>query len=107
MGQYRINDVSDIAPGEMRRFDVEGIPVCVVHAQGGSYFAMRDVCSHEEFPLSDGWTYDNEIECGRHNSVFNLVTGEALSLPATDPIDIFPVSIDGSGLLVTIERGTP
>jgi nitrite reductase/ring-hydroxylating ferredoxin subunit len=103
MVQHRVVKVSELAPGEIKRVDVDGVAVCVVHSEGGEFFAMRDLCSHEAYPLSDGWTYGAEIECGHHNAIFDMKTGEALGLPATEPISIYPVSIDGEDVVVTMD----
>jgi 3-phenylpropionate/trans-cinnamate dioxygenase ferredoxin subunit len=85
----------------MRRVELGGVPICLVHAEDGTFFAVADTCSHEDASLSEGWTYDKQIECPRHNSIFDLTTGEPTSLPAVDPIDVYAVSTDGEDLLVS------
>lgn len=104
MGQHRIEGAAELPCGEMRRVEIDGHPVCLVHAEDGRYFAVDDTCSHEEASLSEGWTYDHEIECPRHNAVFDLETGEVVSLPATDPIAVYPVAVDGVDLVVASTR---
>ncbi len=93
---------ADLPCGQVLRVDVDGLPVCLVHAEDGGYFAIGDTCSHEEASLSDGWTYGHQIECPLHNSVFDLETGSALSLPATDPVPVYPVAVHGHDLLVSV-----
>jgi len=41
-------------------------------------------CSHDDTPLTDGELDDDErsIECPRHGSRFDLLTGRSLNLPA-------------------------
>jgi 3-phenylpropionate/trans-cinnamate dioxygenase ferredoxin component len=103
MTQHRVIKTTDIAAGEIKRVEVDGLAVCVVHAEGGEFFAMKDICSHEAYPLSDGWTYDKEIECGHHNAIFDMTTGEVLSLPATKPIRMYQVVVDGDDVVVSID----
>lgn len=96
----RIERGAQLPCGQMRRLDLNGVQICLIHSEDGRFFAVADQCSHEETPLSEGWTYDHVIECPRHNSVFDLETGRAMSLPAVDPIDVFEVHTDGDDLLV-------
>ncbi len=56
--------------------DVAGTPVAVVRAEGQVY-ALHDVCSHAEVPLSEGEVYDHTLECWLHGSCFDVRTGEA------------------------------
>ena len=42
--------------------EMAGEPVAVVRVEGEVY-ALRDVCSHAEVPLSEGEIYDTTVEC--------------------------------------------
>jgi 3-phenylpropionate/trans-cinnamate dioxygenase ferredoxin component len=81
--------------------EVNGEPVCVVRA-GGEVFALRDVCSHEEVPLSEGEIYDHTVECWLHGSCFDLRTGKPTGPPATRPVATYEVTIDGDDVLVAL-----
>jgi 3-phenylpropionate/trans-cinnamate dioxygenase ferredoxin subunit len=69
---------------------------------GDGVYAVEDVCSHEEYPLSEGWVEDHTIECALHGSRFDLVTGDPDSPPAVRPVRIFPVKVDGEDVLVDL-----
>ena len=75
--------------------------VALIRTTDGVY-AVEDVCSHEEFPLSEGWVEDHTIECALHGSRFDLVTGNPDSPPAVRPVRIFPVKVDGDDVLVDL-----
>jgi nitrite reductase/ring-hydroxylating ferredoxin subunit len=75
---------------------VDGEPVAVVRADGRVY-AIRDVCSHAEVALSEGEVYDTTVECWLHGSCFDLETGEPTGLPATEPVPVYPVRVQGNG----------
>jgi 3-phenylpropionate/trans-cinnamate dioxygenase ferredoxin component len=81
--------------------EIGGEPVCVVRA-GGEVFALRDVCSHEEVPLSEGDIYDHTVECWLHGSCFDLRSGKPTGPPATRPVATYPVKIDGDDVLVAL-----
>jgi 3-phenylpropionate/trans-cinnamate dioxygenase ferredoxin subunit len=79
--------------------EVDGLPVAVIRA-GGEVFALHDVCSHEEVPLSEGEVYDHTVECWLHGSCFDVRTGKPTGPPATKPVVTYQVKIDGDDILV-------
>ena len=89
----RVCAVSDVAPSSHARFDVDGVPVCVVHLDDG-WYAINDICSHANVSLSEGEVEDCTIECWLHGSRFDLRTGRPLNLPAYAPVDTFPVLVE-------------
>jgi len=82
----------DIPDGRGRSFKVGSLDLAVFHVEG-KFYATCDICSHEHEHLSDGWLENHHIECPRHGAMFDLRTGEALSLPATEPIQVYPLEI--------------
>ena len=95
--------LSDLAGDLARAVEVTGEPVAIVRAEGQVY-AIRDVCSHAEVPLSEGEVYDHTIECWLHGSCFDLRTGEPTGLPATEPVPVYPVKIEGDDVLIAIDQ---
>jgi 3-phenylpropionate/trans-cinnamate dioxygenase ferredoxin subunit len=93
----------DLAPNSARCFDVGGRPVAVVRI-GDDFYAVGDTCSHADFSLSEGdvWADELEIECPKHGSTFSLTTGEPQTLPATTPVPVYDVVVDGDDVKVVI-----
>ena len=93
----------DLVSGQARRFDVDGHRIALVRI-GDAFFALDDECSHEDFSLSEGevWVDECEIECPRHGSTFDLVTGQALLAPATQPVAVYGVEVDGGTVSVVL-----
>ena len=81
--------------------EVCGEPVAVVRV-GGEVYALRDVCSHAEVALSEGEVYDHTIECWLHGSCFDLRTGKPTGYPATEPVPVYPVKIEGDDVYVAL-----
>lgn len=77
------------------------VPVAIVRAEGDVY-AIYDVCSHEEVPLSEGEVYDHTVECWLHGSCFDLRSGKPTGPPATQPVPTYPVKIDGDDVYVSL-----
>jgi 3-phenylpropionate/trans-cinnamate dioxygenase ferredoxin subunit len=94
---------SERASGEVRRFDVAGHRVALVRIED-DFYAIGDRCSHEDYSLAEGevWTDDREIECPRHGSTFDLVTGEPRSLPATKAVPVYGVEVSGDDVAVVL-----
>ena len=93
----------DLAPGSARCFDVDGHRIAVVRI-GDDFYAIGDTCSHADFSLSEGdvWADELEIECPKHGSTFSLVTGEPQTLPATTPVPVYSVVVEGDDVKVVI-----
>ncbi|UNX56047.1 non-heme iron oxygenase ferredoxin subunit [Georgenia sp. TF02-10] len=101
-------DLTDLDPGEALRLELDGpdgapLPVAVVRDEEGDYHAISDVCSHGQVSLSDGEVEGRTIECWLHGSTFDLATGRPLSLPATQPVPVYPVTLDGDHVLVDVD----
>lgn len=61
---------------------------------GDDVYALGDRCSHAEASLAEGEVWDMEVECPRHGSAFDLVTGEPHALPATEPVPVYDVKVE-------------
>ena len=93
---HEIAPLSDLPLGSVKQYVVADRELAVAHTAEG-IFAVEDICSHAEVPLSDGELSDCFLECSLHGSSFNLKTGVPTGPPAIKPIAIFPVQIIGEG----------
>ena len=97
----RACSLSDLPDEGVIGVEVNGEPVAVIRAEG-EVFALRDVCSHAEVPLSEGEIYDHTVECWLLGSCFELRTGQPTGLPATEPVPVYPVKIQGDDVCVAL-----
>jgi 3-phenylpropionate/trans-cinnamate dioxygenase ferredoxin subunit len=104
-GFTRACSLNDLAEGESFAAEVNGEPVAIVRTEG-EVFAIRDVCSHAEVALTEGEVDGYTIECWLHGSCFDLRTGEPTNKPATTPVPVYPVKIEGADVLVSIEESS-
>jgi 3-phenylpropionate/trans-cinnamate dioxygenase ferredoxin subunit len=95
--------VEDFPPGTVRAVEIEGTPIAVFNLSG-RYYAIEDLCSHEAETLSGGEVAGDEIICPHHGAHFSIVTGEALSPPAYEPVATFPVLVEGGIVKVRDDR---
>ena len=92
----RIISIGELQSGERRSVFVDDIPALVIRLQD-QYFVIEDVCSHDGQPLTNGTIEGCAISCPRHAAKFDLKTGRALCMPATEPIRVFNVELrDGA-----------
>ncbi len=103
MSTVRLCAKDDAAPGEAKRFDVEGHRIALVRI-GEDFYAIGDRCSHADYSLSEGDVYadDKEIECWKHGSTFSLETGEPQSLPATSSVPVYTIEVIGDDVMVKL-----
>jgi 3-phenylpropionate/trans-cinnamate dioxygenase ferredoxin subunit len=95
--------VEELPPGRMKLVPAGSITVGVYNCRG-SYYALEDRCSHDDGPLVEGdWDVDTcVVTCPRHGANFDLTTGRPLTLPATEPVDVFRVFVEDGYVKVDI-----
>jgi 3-phenylpropionate/trans-cinnamate dioxygenase ferredoxin subunit len=99
MALHRVCGKSELAPGEVRR--IEDLNIAVFNVNG-AYFAIHDVCTHAEASLSEGEVDGATVVCPLHGACFSLETGEALTPPATEPVETFSVIIREEGIYLDV-----
>ena len=93
----------ELPDGEARRFDVDGHRICLARI-GDEFYAIGDRCSHQNYSLSEGWVWpeDCTVECPQHSSRFSLVTGRPNVFPATQPVPVYEVRMNGDDVAVVL-----
>ena len=106
MTTHDLFPLEELAPDSARRVEVAGRDIAVVRI-GDDVYAIGDTCSHAEVSLSEGWVEpeDCAIECVAHGAVFDLETGEPLSLPATRAVPVYEVAVVDGRVVLKLEAG--
>jgi 3-phenylpropionate/trans-cinnamate dioxygenase ferredoxin component len=93
----------ELTPSSSRRFDVGPHRIALVRIED-DFYAIGDTCSHEDYSLSEGTVFDEEceLECWKHGSTFDLRTGEPRSLPATKPVPVYTIKVEGDDVMVEL-----
>ena len=60
------------------------------------------LCAVDEVPEGEVDVDFGTIECPKHCSTFDLTTGRPRTLPATVPVETFPVKVEGNDLLIEV-----
>jgi 3-phenylpropionate/trans-cinnamate dioxygenase ferredoxin component len=90
----------DVPDGELAAATLDGVRIVVANA-GGEYKAVAGECTHAGCSLAD----DGELEgdsatCQCHGSVFDLSSGKAIGPPATEPVAVYSVRVEGDEIQV-------
>ncbi|MBU6174587.1 MAG: non-heme iron oxygenase ferredoxin subunit [Planctomycetes bacterium] len=68
----------------------------------GEVYCIDDTCTHDGGTLGDGEVSGHCIACPRHGAKFDLRTGDALSMPATEPTVSHEVKIEDGKVFVKL-----
>ena len=95
---------TEINSGEAKSYQIgdSKIVVCDVN---GEYFALSDVCSHDDGELvsGNGKLIDVcQLECPRHGARFDVKTGKVTRMPAIAPIKTYDVKVLNDDLEIEI-----
>jgi 3-phenylpropionate/trans-cinnamate dioxygenase ferredoxin subunit len=100
--RIRIAPLADLPDGRGLQVEANGRRIAVFRV-GDEVFAIGDRCSHAEASLAEGEVFDGAVECPRHGSEFDLVTGKPGSFPATKPVEVFTAVVDDGDVFLDIE----
>ena len=89
-GLEHVAAARDFEPGARLSLVVDDTPVLLFRI-GDQFYAIEDLCTHDGQPLADGPLEGTEIKCPRHGARFDVRTGAALCMPATEPVTVFDV----------------
>jgi len=94
-------EVDKIEDGRAVRLEGGPDGICLVRI-GERFFALSDRCSHANVPLSEGDVDadDCTVECWKHGSTFSLSDGHPQCLPATQPVRVYEVRVEGTDVVV-------
>jgi 3-phenylpropionate/trans-cinnamate dioxygenase ferredoxin subunit len=93
MTAVRICAVDDLDVNEALRIEIEGLAIALVKDSSGTVHAIGDTCTHGDISLAEGFVEGDTLECWAHGSKFSLETGKPRTLPAYEPVPVYPVSI--------------
>lgn len=97
--------VDELPGGERLFIEIDNQPIVVFNI-AGQYFAIGDVCSHDNGPVGEGDLEGDEVICPRHGARFDLRSGKALALPAVDDIPAYPLQVQDGRILIGLPVNT-
>ncbi len=102
MAEYiTVANTDELKPGDRIVVDVENHYVAIFNVDG-KYYAIEDVCTHDDGPLAEGELFGTIIECPRHGAQFDITNGKVVRMPAITPVPWYPVRVEGDEIQVLI-----
>jgi 3-phenylpropionate/trans-cinnamate dioxygenase ferredoxin subunit len=97
----RVAAVEDVPIGQCRVFYIDGKSIALANLNG-EFYAVDNLCTHDNGPLGEGRIERGTIECPRHGARFDVKTGAVKALPAVRPIKTYPVTLEGDEVRVDV-----
>ena len=103
MSWLEVATIDELLQGAGTRVDIGDDRIALFRI-GSDVYAIGDRCSHAEASLSEGDVFDGEVECPRHGSAFDLITGEPHALPATKPVPVYETKVEDGTVYLRLEQ---
>lgn len=97
---------ADVPPGSGKLFEVDGHRVALFNLNA-EFYAINDICTHEEASLAEGAVDCETVECPWHGALFNIKTGAALTMPAVTAVRTYAVKVENGQVLVDVSAEAP
>lgn len=85
---------NEIQPGQREVFGIGRKWIAVFNVDG-TYYAIEDVCTHDDGPLAEGELSGCVIACPRHGATFDIRDGRVLTAPALVDVPVYEVRVEG------------
>ena len=111
----RLANISDLAEGTVKKYQVEDKEVLIAKVEG-KYYAAQNKCPHFGGDLSKGKLEGTIVTCPRHSSQFNLTDGSVVrwlkgtglissigkTLKPPQKLSTYQLKADGQDIMVEI-----
>jgi 3-phenylpropionate/trans-cinnamate dioxygenase ferredoxin subunit len=100
----RVASVGDIPAGGKKIVEIDGVEIALFNVDNQQYYAVEDICTHDGGPLAEGDIVNTyEVECPRHGARFDMRTGQALSMPAFEPVETYQVVVEDGEIHLAVD----
>ena len=99
MAPVRVAATSDVPVNQCRVFTAGDISIALANVNG-EFYAVDNLCTHDNGPLGEGRVDRNTIECPRHGARFDVTDGRATCMPAIVPVRVYPVRVENGELQI-------
>lgn len=99
-----IAPASELPNGERLFVEIEGKSIVIFNI-ADQFFAIADVCTHDDGPLGDGDLEGYNIVCPRHGAEFDVRTGKVMQMPAVVDVPAYPVKVEDGMIQIGMPKG--
>lgn len=97
----KVAATSEIKLNSTKKYIINNIPVLITNLDG-TFYAINDLCTHEDSSLALGCLKGEYVHCTLHGSRFSVITGIPIDEPATEAVTTYPVVIKNSAIYITL-----
>ena len=97
--RVEVGTLNTLPEGSQTEVTVNGQSVVVINYQG-AFYALRNNCTHQNYPLLGGDIDNGRITCEKHGAKFELSTGKAKTLPAVKPVQLYKTEVEDGTVYV-------
>ena len=97
----KVASLAGLPPGSSTVVEVEGKEIALFN-QGGTVYALDNMCPHAAGPLAEGTVEEGKVECPWHGASFDLKTGASSSPLAPRGVRAYPVRVSGTDVEIEI-----
>lgn len=91
-------------PGEKIMVELDDVTSVICVKIDDDFYAIEDMCSHDQLPLEEGVIEGDEIICPFHDARICLKTGEVKAPPAYENVTSFPTRIENGQVQIRDPR---
>ena len=95
--------LSELKPNLAKAIEVNDRFVVLVMLDDGKIFCVEDLCTHDGGTLGEGELEGNCLVCPRHGAKFDVRTGDAICMPATEGTLSHEVRIENDEIFVQLK----
>ena len=102
----KVAETQEIPAGQMKAVKIGSEEVLVANVNG-TYYAVRNICTHEGGNLSKGMLQGNVITCPKHKAQFDVTNGKVISPPKIlfmhpkiNDANTYAVKVEGTDILL-------
>ncbi len=99
--KHKLCRLEDLQNNTITAFNLGDKKIAVVY-KDNTLYAFDDCCTHEECPLSDGYTEGEEVVCPCHGAKFDMRTGRAVALPAVEDVNVYHIYEEDGDVYIEI-----
>ncbi|MFH2054911.1 MAG: Rieske 2Fe-2S domain-containing protein [bacterium] len=96
----KIATTDQVPDDEGLMLEVDGLPIALFRVDG-KYYAVEDVCPHQESSFEGGELEGEEVTCPLHGWRLNVKTGESLEAPGVK-VETYEVRLDGEDIYIRL-----
>ena len=100
-GFVKVAKSDELRPGQALLVEAKGKQIALFNVDG-AFFAIDNICTHEEASLAEGELRGHEVTCPLHGAKFDVRTGEVLGPPAYDDVVCYTVRVTGADIEVDL-----